>query len=58
MVNYLFRHNVKYLLRDEVEKMSKSDQNVLLNVLETGVLTSTKVRKTARNESICICNYK
>jgi hypothetical protein len=26
--------------------MSKSDQNVLLNVLETGILTSTKVKKT------------
>jgi replication-associated recombination protein RarA len=47
MIDYLFKHDVKYLLLDEVEKMSKSDQNVLLNVLETGVLTSTKVRKTA-----------
>jgi hypothetical protein len=46
MVEYLFKNDVKYLLRDEVEKMSKTDQNVLLNVLETGILTSTKVRKT------------
>ena len=30
--------------------MSKSDQNVLPNGLETGVLTSTKVRKTASKE--------
>jgi hypothetical protein len=48
MVNYLFRHNVKYLLRDKVEKMSKSDQNVLLNVLESGVLTSTESKKDGK----------
>jgi replication-associated recombination protein RarA len=46
MVDYLFSHDVKYLLLDEVEKMSKRDQNVLLNLMETGVLTSTKVKKT------------
>src|SRR5215204_4054277 len=46
MVEYLFKNDVKYLLLDEVEKMSKADQNVLLNVMETGMLTSTKVRKT------------
>jgi MoxR-like ATPase len=46
MVDYLFSHNVKYLLLDEVEKMSKRDQNVLLNLMETGILMSTKVKKT------------
>jgi holliday junction DNA helicase RuvB len=46
MIEYLFKNDVKYLLLDEVEKMSKADQNVLLNVMETGMLTSTKVRKT------------
>lgn len=46
LVDYLFRNDVKYLLLDEVEKMSYNDQNVLLNVLETGVLTSIKVKKT------------
>jgi holliday junction DNA helicase RuvB len=46
MVNYLLSHDVRYLLLDEVEKMSKKDQNVLLNLMETGVLTSTKVKKT------------
>ena len=38
MINYLFKNEVRYLLLDEVEKMSRSDQNVLLNVLETGYL--------------------
>jgi hypothetical protein len=42
MVDYLFSHDIKYLLLDEVEKMSKRDQNVLLNLMETGVLTLPK----------------
>ena len=46
LVDYLFKNDVSYLLLDEVEKMSNSDQNVLLNLLETGILTSTKVKKT------------
>jgi replication-associated recombination protein RarA len=50
MVEYLFKNNVKYLLIDECEKMSKSDQNVLLNLLETGILASTKVKKTAEKK--------
>lgn len=39
-------HELQYLLLDEVEKMSKKDQNVLLNVIETGMLVETKVSKT------------
>lgn len=50
VVEYLFKNDVKYLLLDEVEKMSTCDQNVLLNVMETGILTSTKVKKTATKE--------
>jgi replication-associated recombination protein RarA len=50
LVNYLFENDVKFLLLDEVEKMPKSNQNVLLNVMETGMLTSTKVRKTGSKE--------
>jgi replication-associated recombination protein RarA len=46
LVDYLFKNDVRYLLLDEVEKMSNNDQNVLLNLLETGILTSTKVKKT------------
>jgi Holliday junction DNA helicase RuvB len=47
MVDYLFEHpSIKYLLIDEIDKMKKSDQVALLNVMETGILSSTKVRKT------------
>lgn len=46
MIEKLFLYpKTKFLLIDEIEKMSKKDQNTLLNVLETGVLTSTKVKK-------------
>ena len=50
LVQYLFDNDVRFLLLDEAEKMSKDNQNVLLNVMETGRLTSTKVRKTASKE--------
>jgi len=35
---------------DEIEKMNKRDQNMLLNLLETGILTSTKVKRTVEME--------
>jgi replication-associated recombination protein RarA len=55
LVDYLFENDVKYLLLDEVEKMSNRDQNVLLNLMETGILTSTKVKKTrSKNMDISI----
>jgi MoxR-like ATPase len=42
-------------LLDEVEKMSNRDQNVLLNLMETRILTSTKVKKTrSKNMDISI----
>jgi replication-associated recombination protein RarA len=46
LVDKLFNNSIQYLLLDEVEKMSKKDQNVLLNVIETGMLIETKVSKT------------
>jgi replication-associated recombination protein RarA len=46
LVDKLFASTINYLLLDEIEKMSKKDQNALLNVLETGMLVETKVSKT------------
>ena len=47
IVDKLFTHpSTKIILVDEIEKMTKRDQNMLLNLLETGMLISTKVRKT------------
>src|ERR687892_45426 len=50
LVDKLFYSTINYLLLDEIEKMSKKDQNVLLNVLETGMLIETKVSKTRRKQ--------
>jgi replication-associated recombination protein RarA len=47
IVDKLFAYPpTKIILIDEIEKMTKRDQNMLLNLLETGMLVSTKVRKT------------
>jgi hypothetical protein len=51
IVDKLFsRPNTSIILIDEIEKMNKKDQNVLLNLLETGVLTSTKIKRSAELE--------
>ena len=47
LIDYLFEHpETEYLLIDEFEKLKKPDQNALLNLAETGILVSTKVKKT------------
>jgi replication-associated recombination protein RarA len=50
LVDKMFNSTINCLLLDEIEKMSKKDQNVLLNVLETGMLIETKVSKTRRKQ--------
>jgi hypothetical protein len=46
LVDRLFNNDIQYLLLDELEKNDKKDQNVLLNSIETGMLTETKISKT------------
>jgi len=50
MVEYLFENNLKYLLVDEIDKLQRRDQSVLLNLMENNVLIETKVRKTRKKE--------
>src|ERR671916_380762 len=50
LVNKMFNSTINYSLLYEIEIMSKKDQNVLLNVLETGMLIETKVSKTRRKQ--------
>jgi len=45
MFNHLFNDDTKYLLIDEIDKMKKNDQATLLNVMETGLISETKVKK-------------
>ena len=47
LVDYLFEHpDTHVICIDELDKLKKGDQTALLNLLETGILSSTKVRKT------------
>jgi Holliday junction DNA helicase RuvB len=50
MIDYLFENNIKYLLVDEIDKLHRRDQSVLLNLMENNVLVETKVRKTRKKE--------
>ena len=43
IIDYPFDHSdLKFLLIDEIDKLSKKDQKVLLNVMETGILSDVK----------------
>ena len=46
MIEYIFDNKPKYLLIDEIDKMASKDQSFLLNLMETGILSETKHRKT------------
>jgi Holliday junction DNA helicase RuvB len=46
MMNALFELRPKYLMIDEIETTSRHDQTALLNLMETGILSETKMRRT------------
>jgi MoxR-like ATPase len=46
LLNQLFEEEPKYLLIDELDKMSRDDQVSLLHLMETGIISETKVKKT------------
>jgi len=52
LVNQLFERQPKYLLIDELDKMSGNDQVSLLHLMETGTISETKVKKTRKLELI------
>jgi Holliday junction DNA helicase RuvB len=52
MVDYLFENKPKYLFIDEIDKMPAKDQTFLLNLMETGILTETKHRKTRTTTNV------
>jgi holliday junction DNA helicase RuvB len=39
MLEYIFDNKPKYLLIDEIDKMSPKDQTFLLNLMETGIVS-------------------
>jgi Holliday junction DNA helicase RuvB len=52
LVNQLFEKEPKYLLIDELDKMSANDQVSLLHLMETGIISETKVKKTRQLELV------
>jgi holliday junction DNA helicase RuvB len=52
ITNHLFNNNTKYLLIDEIDKMKKNDQAALLNVMETGILSETKLNGKTRQKKM------
>jgi replication-associated recombination protein RarA len=46
ITDYVFSYKPKYLLIDEIDKMPSKDQAFLLNLMETGIVTEIKHRKT------------
>jgi replication-associated recombination protein RarA len=50
LVDYIFDNKPKYLLLDELDKLSKIDQTFLLNLIETGIVSETKYNKTRNIE--------
>lgn len=52
MIDHLFNHKTTYLLIDEIDKMKKSDQAALLNIMETGILSETKLKGKTRQKKI------
>jgi replication-associated recombination protein RarA len=46
MIDYLFENKPRYLLVDELDKMAPKDHALLLNLMETGIVTETKYGKT------------
>jgi MoxR-like ATPase len=46
MIDYLFTNRPRYLLVDEIDKMSPKDQTFLLNLMETGIVSEAKYGKT------------
>jgi len=52
VIDHLFNNNIKYLLIDEIDKMKKNDQAVLLNVMETGILSESKLKGKTRHKKV------
>jgi holliday junction DNA helicase RuvB len=50
VLDCIFDNKPKYILLDELDKLSTKDQTFLLNLMETGIVSETKHNKTRRME--------
>ena len=47
IIDFLFTYpNTRFLLIDEIEKLTRKDQTVLYNLMETGILSEMKAQRT------------
>jgi MoxR-like ATPase len=46
VVDCIFDNKPKYLLLDELDKLSRKDQTFLLNLMESGIVSGIKYNKT------------
>jgi holliday junction DNA helicase RuvB len=46
IIDHIFVHKPRYLLIDELDKLSTKDQTFLLNLIETEIVSETKYKKT------------
>src|SRR5215472_1951260 len=53
MINYMFEHQPRFLLIDEIEDTKQTDQATLLSLLQDGTLIETKISKTRRLDFTC-----
>lgn len=53
LLNQLFQRMPKFLLIDELEKMNTQDQTALLHLMETGLISETKINKTRQSKLTC-----
>ena len=51
LIDYVFEYKPRYLLLDELHKLSRKDQAFLLNLMETGIVSETKYNKTRGTET-------
>ena len=57
LIDYLFTHDTKYLLIDEIDKMKAKDQAALLNAMETGIICKTKLNGKTRQKRMKIWTF-
>jgi DNA replicative helicase MCM subunit Mcm2 (Cdc46/Mcm family) len=57
MIGHIINNEPKYLLIDEIDKMSTQDQTFLLNLMETGIVSENKTWKDKNNtdEDMGVC---
>ena len=53
LINQLFDVRPRFVLMDELEKMNRNDQTSLLHLMETGIISESKIGKTRQMSLSC-----